>query len=150
MPLSLAWAWLSDTCLSSSRELSADIAEGEHLGCCMKESQFLRRCGFGENKAKHGSFFFFLFGNSISFISILNFFFYLRYHFPSTAVYTSLLCAPFVKYNLRLLLYALIPPMSQSLVPLGTLRRPALSILLNLSTSSPVPEKQFSVDRNHT
>lgn len=86
-------------------------------------------------------FFFFLFGNSISFISILNFFFYLRYHFPSTAVYTSLLCAPFVKYNLRLLLYALIPPMSQSLVPLGTLRRPALSILLNLSTSSPVPEK---------
>ena len=118
MPLSLAWAWLSDTCLSLSGELSTDIAEGEHLVCCMKAS--LKRMWFWRKQSKAWIFFFFFFlhGNSLSFTSLLTLFFYLRYHLFSTTVCTSLLCATSVKYNLRLLLYALILPLSPSLEPL--------------------------------
>lgn len=102
--------------VSLSREPSTDTAEGEHLVCCMKAS--LKRMWFWRKQSKAWIFFFFLHGNSLSFTSLLALFFYLRYHFFSTTVYTSLLCASSVKYNLRLLLYALILPVSPSFVPL--------------------------------
>lgn len=115
MPLSLAWAWLSDTCLFEPW--------AGHWYCWRRASGLLHEGLFEEDVVLEKTeqsmdLFFFLHGNSLSFTSLLALFFYLRYHFFSTTVYTSLLCATSVKYNLRLLLYALILPVSPSFVPL--------------------------------